>query len=406
MAGTDGAAPDETGTKESGGDSQMSEAAASALATFRAAFAEVQSLSVAEPEAGSEDKAEQAMAAAKAKLANAMRAATLAGVSEQALLEASAPPEEEEEAQEANEEAALKIGDRVEIFGLESETGKQLNGQAGYISGFLEDKGRFQVKLSPEKVVSVRPENLSRLPPAEGGGCADSQSQTKPEERALEVGDRVEVFGLESEGGRKLNGTVGKTIEFVSDKGRWKIEMEETKEVVSVRPANLQFVEKADDDSSSSSSSEHKKKKRKKERTHNPEEALEAMLKGEKVKSDKNKKSARDAGAAAAAAAAAACAAAAAAAVAENAPLKLGDRVEVFGLQSQTGKALNGKTGLITKWDQAKGRFQVELGMANLQSLKPDNLRRVGAANANMTQSEGSGVHDSYSGSTAGYTLL
>jgi len=61
---------------------------------------------------------------------------------------------------------------------------------------------------------------------------------------------------------------------------------------------------------------------------------------------------------------------------------------------------LNGKTGLITKWDQAKGRFQVELGMANQQSLKPENLRRhVPSFFANT-------VDSSYSGSTAGYTLL
>eukprot|EP00930_Biecheleria_cincta_P047492 TRINITY_DN32938_c0_g1_i1.p1 TRINITY_DN32938_c0_g1~~TRINITY_DN32938_c0_g1_i1.p1 ORF type:complete len:424 (-),score=121.43 TRINITY_DN32938_c0_g1_i1:26-1273(-) len=412
--------PDEDGQGESSaatgdlpkqdGEEQLSEAAASALATFRAAVAEVQYLSRAaasNPEADAE-----AMTAAKTKLAMAMRAATLAGVSEAVLLEASAPPEEEEEQEEAtNEEAEkqegvkeeavkeerLRSGDSVEIFGLESEGGKLLNGQAGSISGYLEDKGRFQVTIGPDKVVSVRPENLRRRKAAPG-----SQSQS-PE---FQAGDRVEVFGLESEAARKHNGEAGKILEFQADKGRYKIALD-NKEMISVKPANLNLVERGEKRShsssasgSGSSSSSRPAKKSKKSGAPNPEEALERMLKGETKKSERSKKSARDAGAAAAAEAAAKAAA-------ENEPLKLGERVEVFGLRSENGKVLNGKTGLITKWDQAKARFLVDLFMGNLQSLKPDNLRRVASNSAPTSNSEPcSQFQDSYTGSTAGYTLL
>ncbi|CAJ1358585.1 unnamed protein product, partial [Effrenium voratum] len=274
---------------------EMSEAAASTLKTFRAAVAEVQSLTQEDGTAVDEE----AMQAAKAKVAAAMRAATLAGVSAQTLLEASAPPEADEapdeaapEPESAPAEGEIKTGVRVEIFGLESESGKQLNGQVGLIASFVEEKGRYQVNLT-DKVVSIRPENLKQLPAVATGDAGASSAR-------FNVGDRVEVSGLESESGRKLNERVGVTKEFMADKGRWKIEMEDTKEVVSVRPSNLSFVEKGGSGSGSSSSSrseeERKAKKRKKSKA-NPEEALEAMLKGEKVRTDKRKKSARDAGA-------------------------------------------------------------------------------------------------------------
>jgi len=352
-------------------EADMSEGAKVALLAFRAAVAEVQRLSSsAEDESAPAD--EEAMRAAKAKLAAAMRTATLAGVSAQTLLEASAPPEEEEDQEQQPEgpqmtEGELKNGSRVEIFGLESESGKALNGQVGHIAGFLEEKGRYQVTLAPDKVVSLKPDNLKQLP-AESGPKPESAGGADASGHVFQAGERVEVSGLESEAGRKLNERVGITKEFLVDKGRWTIEMEDTKEVVSVRPANLSFVDKAADEGSGSSSSRSKKKKKRKRSSGaNPEEALEAMLKGERVRDDRRKKSARDAGAAAARFAN----------EAEAGTLQPGDRVEVVGLQSASGKALNGKQGLITKWDEMKGRFQVDLFMANLQSLKPENLKQV-----------------------------
>ncbi|CAK0906519.1 unnamed protein product [Prorocentrum cordatum] len=101
-------------------------------------------------------------------------------------------------------------------------------------------------------------------------------------------------------------------------------------------------------------------------------------------------------------AARAAGAAAAAAAAAASVPLKPGERVEVFGLQSEAGRGLNGKSGVITKWDEAKGRFQVELGQANLQSLKPDNLRRCSTSSSAGGAGGAGGPETGYQGPSAG----
>merc|ERR1712012_1322064 len=135
--------------------------------------------------------------------------------------------------------------------------------------------------------------------------------------------------------------------------------------------------------SSSSSSSARRRKatKAKQPEGLTPEETLERLLQGRSAKR-RRRSSGRfsgskeeetpvvdpaDIAADAARAMGAAAAAAAAAAVAKSQePLKPGDRVEVYGLQSEAGRALNGKTGLITKY--VEGRFQVELGLANLQS--------------------------------------
>merc|ERR1712176_245693 len=114
---------------------------------------------------------------------------------------------------------------------------------------------------------------------------------------------------------------------------------------------------------------------------------MEKLLKGAEQKQFDEGEAARAAGAAAAAAAAAAncqgspdphvAAAAAAAAAACMAPtiLNVGDQVEVFGLQSEAGRKLNGMKGKLTKFVDEKGRWQVELGLSNVQSLKPENLR-------------------------------
>eukprot|EP00930_Biecheleria_cincta_P001849 TRINITY_DN102941_c0_g1_i1.p1 TRINITY_DN102941_c0_g1~~TRINITY_DN102941_c0_g1_i1.p1 ORF type:complete len:636 (-),score=74.90 TRINITY_DN102941_c0_g1_i1:58-1965(-) len=58
----------------------------------------------------------------------------------------------------------LQLGDKVEILGLESASGKQMNGEKGTIQTYVESTSRFQVKLSAEKTVSLKPDNLKRLP--------------------------------------------------------------------------------------------------------------------------------------------------------------------------------------------------------------------------------------------------
>lgn len=327
-----------------------------------------------------------------------------------------------------------------------------MNGMVGVLREYIEDKERFRVELGPDNFVSVRPTNLRKWPPPSQSARDDAEPS---KEEPLKVGERVEIFGLESVSGKKLNGRLGWTMELLADTGRFKLELTPG-EFVSVKPANLKrFIHEPPDEtrdrdpSSSSSSSSRERRKKKKEqkrkRALTPEEVLENLVKSEERAAKKAAKSARDAGAAAAAAAGstsaapadpacesagvasegpdardngvhasapsgtaatpldpgmAAAAAAASAAVAAAAPLKPGDRVEVHGLQSAAGKPLNGKTGMIIKFAEDKGRFQVELGLANVQSLKPENLRLCRAPASNYQ------FQDSYSGTTAGYTLL
>lgn len=397
------------------------------------------------------------MQEAKLRLAEAMKAATAAGVAQADLVAASAAPAEKEAAAAAaEEEDAVKLGDQAEVVGLESEGGKRLNGMVGVVRGFVEDKDRYRLELGPDNFVSVRPANLRKWPtralPVQPGQQAVDPAKEEP----LKIGERVEIFGLESESGKKLNGRLGWTLEFVAEAGRFKLELTPG-EFVSVKAANLKrFIHEPPDEtrdrslSSSSSSKERRKKKReqKRKRVLTPEEVLENLVKTEERAARKAAKSARDAGAAAAAAAAgnrvaqpsadaageagptdsaapparddgtgcvpsaasttsvpvdaglAAAAAAASAAVAAASPLKPGDRVEVHGLQSAAGKPLNGKTGMIIKFAEDKGRFQVELGLANVQSLKPANLRLCKPPLANFR------LQELHTGSTAGYTLL
>eukprot|EP00747_Dinoflagellata_sp_TGD_P022654 gnl/TRDRNA2_/TRDRNA2_129251_c0_seq1.p1 gnl/TRDRNA2_/TRDRNA2_129251_c0~~gnl/TRDRNA2_/TRDRNA2_129251_c0_seq1.p1 ORF type:complete len:409 (-),score=78.32 gnl/TRDRNA2_/TRDRNA2_129251_c0_seq1:47-1273(-) len=408
MVETDGAAD------EAEKDAQFPISAASALAAFRAAVLEVRALSK-----GREDD-ETVLQEAKCHLATAMRTATLAGVSQAELIEASEAPAE-------TEEKPLSAGDRVEVFGLESESGKQLNGKEGVISHYIEDKGRFQVELGPDSFVSIRPTNLRR-PMPEGGpaeaaepstGTGQAEEPTKSEEAStgtgqpeeelqFKIGERVEVRGLESESGMKLNGKVGLVSEYMADKGRFKVDISPT-EQLSVKPANLvprspvrlpgedsRSRSHSQSESSERSRSRSKKRKKKsmfskaKKKKLSPEEKMEMLITGTNNKkffearaAAPKKEAQRSEGAAAAAAA-----------MAELRPL---DRVEVFGLQSETGKLLNGKIGIITKHLEEKGRFEVSLGMANTQSLKPENLRRI---------PESKPVGSEYSGPTAGYTLL
>merc|ERR1712113_439868 len=59
----------------------------------------------------------------------------------------------------------LEGGDRfrVEICGLQSESGKAMNGQIGFATSRNDETGRYEVKLTKDKKVSLKPENLKLL---------------------------------------------------------------------------------------------------------------------------------------------------------------------------------------------------------------------------------------------------
>lgn len=426
--------------------------AAAALAAFCDAVAAVRA-------ANSRGDDEKTIEQVKTQLAAAFQKARRAGVPQAKLLEASKEQGSTEEGQQ------LRPGDSVEVFGLESESGRQLNGQVGVVSHYVEEKGRFEVQLQANgSLVRVRPANLRCLstPQPDTTGSVGQQPNTGEVEQAHaseelpQAGDHIEVHGLESESGKKLNGRTGVVRELVASTGRFKVELSPD-EVLSIKPENLRRrpdpeparngAQSSRSGSSSSSSSSSQPRRRSHKRASNfntveeaelaPEEKLEQLLGGLSGGKKKKRRSRRtpspppqpqpreaspeiffgaaaaeaaqaaSAGAAAASAisaeTAAKVAAAAAAAVAPPAELRVGDQVEVYGLQSEAGRKLNGKTGQITKFVEAKGRFEVELGLGSLQSLKPENLR---PASRSMGGDYSGAASGDYNGATAGYTLL
>mmetsp|Transcript_56309 Transcript_56309/g.150541 ORF Transcript_56309/g.150541 Transcript_56309/m.150541 type:complete len:303 (-) Transcript_56309:61-969(-) len=298
------------------------------------------------------------------------------------------------DASEPAAQDAFRCGESVEVVGLESEAGKLLNGQVGTVLSYDSAKARFQISLVGGSV-SVRLSNLRRpsekvLEPDTGRATTHADSETSPSS-CLSVGDRVEVFGLESESGKRLNGRFG--VISLPASGRFMVELGPD-EVISVKPANLRPSGQVSgkrssqsSSSSSSSSSSRKKAPRRARKNHvlSADDTLEALLTGSSSRSakDRDRETAAPEGAQAAQA------------QSEN-ELKPGDKVMVCGLQSEAGLKLNGKTGLITKCLSDTGRFQVELGLENVQSLKSDNLMHLASAPSTSD----------HVGSTAGYTLL
>lgn len=53
--------------------------------------------------------------------------------------------------------------DFVEVVGLESESGRQLNGQRGAVLAYIEESGRFEVQIGPCQAVRLKPRSLRKL---------------------------------------------------------------------------------------------------------------------------------------------------------------------------------------------------------------------------------------------------
>eukprot|EP00933_Yihiella_yeosuensis_P038426 TRINITY_DN3235_c0_g1_i3.p1 TRINITY_DN3235_c0_g1~~TRINITY_DN3235_c0_g1_i3.p1 ORF type:complete len:368 (+),score=91.22 TRINITY_DN3235_c0_g1_i3:82-1185(+) len=79
----------------------------------------------------------------------------------------------------------LKTGEEVSIFGLTSDAGKPLNGQKGILTDCSLEKGRWDVMLSLEKVVSLKDTNLRRVahldPTRQHSSAQPTKKKTKAE---------------------------------------------------------------------------------------------------------------------------------------------------------------------------------------------------------------------------------
>merc|ERR1719510_1199080 len=120
---------------------------------------------------------------------------------------------------------AFRIGDVVEISGLTSEAGKQLNGDRGVVlSCPSPSEERAEVRLAAGNK-KLKPDNLKPL--------------------SFAMGDRfmVEVCGLQSESGKQLNGQRGIAVARNSENGRFEIRFSKEK-TVSLKAENLKLLNK------------------------------------------------------------------------------------------------------------------------------------------------------------------
>eukprot|EP00928_Gymnodinium_smaydae_P048949 TRINITY_DN3279_c0_g2_i2.p1 TRINITY_DN3279_c0_g2~~TRINITY_DN3279_c0_g2_i2.p1 ORF type:complete len:1296 (+),score=155.79 TRINITY_DN3279_c0_g2_i2:409-3888(+) len=96
---------------------------------------------------------------------------------------------------------ALNVGESVKFWNLNSKAGWLLNGRVGFINACSYDGTRCLVTLTPGKFADVRGQNLRFW---------REQDQWKKE---VDVGDSVELFGLQSEeAAAMLNGQVGSLV--------------------------------------------------------------------------------------------------------------------------------------------------------------------------------------------------
>jgi len=133
-------------------------------------------------------------------------------------------------------EATFAVGDAVEVFGLESAMGKAMNGQRGVVTQWMQDKGRFQVKLSDGKTPNLKASNLMKV--GTKVPAAASQSGTIAELTPLGEGKAVEIIGLKSGMGKVMNGQRGVITKWMPAKGRYQIQMFNG-HTINLKPSNL-----------------------------------------------------------------------------------------------------------------------------------------------------------------------
>uniref|UniRef100_A0A7S4SW88 Uncharacterized protein n=1 Tax=Alexandrium monilatum TaxID=311494 RepID=A0A7S4SW88_9DINO len=330
-----------------------------------------------------------------------------------------------------------KPGDCVLVSGLESEGGRPLNGRKGIVTSWLEDADRFEVRLGPDKVVRLKTGNLQRaeLEVAERLrilGLAP-QEQVPAEALPFEPGQAVEVFGLESEGGRPLNGQRGTIAKCTADKGRIEVRLESGRSV-SLKADNLRKTaseprqepppprdrsrSRPSDPSAAAGAGPEEGASRcsptEQERAAPAPEAATAPAPRAPPEPVAAAAPAPEAATAPAprappepvAAAAPAPEAAASAAPADEAEppcgLRAGHCVEVFGLQSESGRELNGQTGIIARYIKEKDRFEVRFIPEKLVSLRADSLRKVEFGLSSAGAESSTGLEKSAAGEDAG----
>jgi len=221
----------------------------------------------------------------------------------------------------------------------------------GVVSKYDEGKSRFEVRCASGSPASLKAASLRKLDlvPCESGG--DAQSWCAAAERlSHKPGVVVEVSGLESEGGRGLNGQRGIVGSYDKEKGRFVVHLA-AGNPVNLKPENLRRLA----------------------------ESHEVVSIGGGADSTNGFGPASSADTAADVAAAPAAGTPSAGPTGETPaqlPLAAGDFTEVFGLTSEGGRPLNGQKGVVSRYVEETRRFEVQL-VQKLVSLKSENLRKL-----------------------------
>jgi len=244
---------------------------------------------------------------------------------------------------------SLPLGAAVQVNGLESDSGRQLNGRRGVITRVVDESGRCQVRFSTNRSAAVRPQNLTRVQnlPSDSvllhgveGIDPDAQSPCIHQELLFHKGDVVETFGLHSEVGQELNGKNGIILKYIDETDRFEVRFalgmvgnRYEYKVVHLKASQMVKINK---------NPLHNRKKK----TDDP------PRQGISPNKDQPASYMGD--------------------------YQVGDMVEVHGLTSDLGRPLNGRTGEIWAFVAEKQRYEVKfMPEAELRSLKALNLRRA-----------------------------
>mmetsp|Transcript_8427 Transcript_8427/g.10981 ORF Transcript_8427/g.10981 Transcript_8427/m.10981 type:complete len:351 (+) Transcript_8427:44-1096(+) len=328
-------------------------------------------------------------------------------------------------------------GECVEIHGLTSAAGSELNGQNGVVTKMLRETGRFEVRVGVDRRVTLKPENLKLVQKNQGAAAeklgfgAEDRKAECAAAAAFREGDLIEVFELEGMQAKELNGKTGTVVldyETPPDRVKVKVNLgtlmgQEKFRHATLKPANLKkvtFAGLTDEQRAQMPSL-------KDDREGGGESMQENILRSQLSRLSAQERhsgvdpfsrvdlSVEPGGASAGGfspgnlvevsgltsaagqqlngerGVVLTCFEADGRAEVrlpegvkklklgnlKKLDLGAGDRfmAEVFGLQSEAGRAMNGQRGIATSRNLESGRFEVKFSKDKVMSLKPDNLR-------------------------------
>jgi len=238
----------------------------------------------------------------------------------------------EENGDHATDDAVttFSIGDLVQIHGLQSDAGAWLNGQHGRIVGRNEATGRWCVSFQGSAEGKQLKEcNLRLAAGAEplAGSTFDGQGCLAAEDGVtmFSIGDLVQIHGLESDTGARLNGQRGSVTGRNEATGRWCVRLQDSAEGKQLKDCNLRPAPDA---------GPHVQSTFEEQRCHAADDEITT--------------------------------------------LSIGDLVQIHSLQSESGARMNGQRGRIVGRNEATGRWHVSLqGSAQIKQLKQCNLHPV-----------------------------